>query len=306
MRNAEFKEAQRFLDSAFRNPQSAIHKMRVIVQPRDGIELLLEGIRSAQQSVEVTIYRLDRLEVEQALIEAAGRGVRVHALTTYTNREDLKEIKKLEKRLTDAGVLVTRTAEDLVRYHSKVMIVDRRALFLMTFNFTFLDIHHSRSFGVITEDPVLVNEAVRLFEADTLQIKHVPEVEPFVISPLNARQKLAAFIKGAERQLLIYDGKLSDAQMIRLLEERARAGVEIKVIGALDKRIKGITVRKMPQMRLHVQAIIRDGRDLFFGSQSLRKVELDQRREVGLITAKPEAVEHFRVIFELDWGDIIA
>ncbi len=279
--------------------------MRVIVQPRDGIEPLLEGIRNARESVEIVIYRLDRLEIERALIEAAWRGVHVHALITYTNREDLKEIKKLEKRLTDAGVLVTRTAEDLVRYHSKVMIIDRRLLFLLTFNFTFLDIHHSRSFGVVTEDPVLVSEAVRLFEADTLQIKHVPEVEPFVISPLNARQKLSAFIQGAQRQLLIYDGKLSDAQMIRLLEERARAGVEINVIGALDKRVKGIAVRKMPQMRLHVQAIIRDGRDLFFGSQSLRKVELDQRREVGLITAEPAAVEHFRIIFELDWGDII-
>lgn len=284
-----------------RNPRS----MHVIVQPRDGIEPLLQGIRNARQSVEIVIYRLDRLEIEQALIEAAWRGVHVHALITYTNREDLKEIKKLEKRLTDAGVLVTRTAEDLVRYHSKVMIIDRSRLFLLTFNFTFLDIHHSRSFGVITEDPLLLNEAIGLFEADTLQINHVPEAAPFVVSPVNSRQKLTAFIQGAERQLLIYDGKLTDAQMIRQLEDRVRAGVEIKVIGALDKRVKGISVRKMPQIRLHVQAIIRDGRDLFFGSQSLRKVELDQRREVGLITAEPAAVEHFRIIFELDWGDII-
>ncbi len=280
--------------------------MHVIVQPRDGIEPLLQGIRNARQSVEIVIYRLDRLEIEQALIEAAGRGVHVHALITYTNREDLKEIKKLEKRLTEAGVLVTRTAEDLVRYHSKVMIIDRQRLFLLTFNFTFLDIHHSRSFGVITADPLLVSEAISLFEADTLQIKHVPAAGPFVVSPVNARQKLAAFIQGTQRQLLIYDGKLSDAQMIRLMEERAKAGVEIKVIGALSKRIKGIEVRKMPQIRLHVQAIIRDGRDLFFGSQSLRKVELDHRREVGLITSAPEAIEHFRVIFELDWGDIIS
>lgn len=279
--------------------------MHVIVQPRDGIEPLLQGIRNARQSVEIVIYRLDRLEIEQALIEAAWRGVHVHALITYTNREDLKEIKKLEKRLTDAGVLVTRTAEDLVRYHSKVMIIDRSRLFLLTFNFTFLDIHHSRSFGVITEDPLLLNEAIGLFEADALQINHVPEAAPFVVSPVNSRQKLTAFIQGAERQLLIYDGKLTDAQMIRHLEDRVRAGVEIKVIGALDKRVKGISVRKMPQIRLHVQAIIRDGRDLFFGSQSLRKVELDQRREVGLITAESAAVEHFRIIFELDWGDII-
>jgi cardiolipin synthase A/B len=279
--------------------------MHVIVQPRDGIEPLLDGIRNAQQSVEIIIYRLDRLEIEQALIEAAWRGARVHALITYTNKEDLKDIKRLEKRLRDAGVTVTRTAEDLVRYHSKMLIVDRRALYLLTFNFTFLDIHHSRSFGVITEDSRLVGEAVALFEADTQRLSPQPEAEDFVISPINARQKLGEFILGAKRQLLIYDNKLSDAEMIRHLETCAKTGVDIKLIGTLDKKVKGIEVRKMPHMRLHVQAIIRDGQQVFFGSQSLRKVELDHRREVGLITADPEAVQHFLVIFELDWGDIV-
>lgn len=279
--------------------------MHVIVQPRDGIEPLLDGIRNAQQSVEIIIYRLDRLEIEQALVEAAWRGVHVHALVTYTNKEDLKDIKRLEKRLRDAGVTVTRTAEDLVRYHTKLMIVDRRALYLLTFNFTFLDIHHSRSFGVITEDPKLVGEAVALFEADTLRLSPQPEAEDFVISPINARQRLSAFILGAKRQLLIYDDKLSDAEMIKHLETCAKTGVDIKLIGTLDKKVKGLEVRKMSQMRLHVQAIIRDGQQVFFGSQSLRKVELDHRREVGLITADPEAVQHFLVIFELDWGDIV-
>jgi len=56
---------------------------------------------------------------------------------------------------------------------------------------------------------------------------------------------------------------------------------------------------------LHAQAIIRDGREVFFGSQSLRKVELDQRREVGLITSEVEAVRSFKIVFEMDWGDII-
>ncbi|MGH9844899.1 MAG: phospholipase D-like domain-containing protein, partial [Blastocatellia bacterium] len=280
--------------------------MHVIIQPRDGIEPLLTGIEQAQESVEIVIYRLDRLEIEQALVAAAARGVAVHALITHTNKENLKEIKKLEKRLAERRVRVTRTAEDLVRYHSKVMITDRKRLFLLTFNFTFLDIHHSRSFGVVTEEPRLVKEAVRIFEADALNLSSTPEVEIFVVSPINSREKLTEFILGAEKQLLIYDGKLSDAQIIKHLESRARAGVDIKVIGEMNKRVKGVKVRKMPLIRLHVQAIIRDGNEVFFGSQSLRKVELDQRREVGLITDDPEAVQSFFIIFEMDWGDPIA
>ncbi len=279
--------------------------MHVIIQPRDGIAPLLEGINQAKDSVEIVIYRLDRLEIEQALVSAAARGVRVHALITYTNKEDLRELKKLEKRLVERKVKVTRTAEDLVRYHSKVMIVDRRRLFLLTFNFSFLDIHHSRSFGIITEDKQLVAEAVRLFNADVAGKSHKAEAEYFVISPINSRKKLSAFIQGAEKQLLIYDSKLSDAQMLKHLEARAKAGVEIKVIGSMSKQVKGVELRPMPLIRLHTQAIIRDGKQVFFGSQSLRKVELDLRREVGLITDDKEAIQSFFLIFVLDWGDLV-
>jgi cardiolipin synthase A/B len=279
--------------------------MRLIIQPRDGIEPLLRGIDQAEHRIEIIIYRLDQIEIEQALVTAAARGVAVHALITYTNREDLRDLKKLERRLAERGITVTRTAEDLVRYHSKLMIIDRRLLYLLTFNFTFLDIHHSRSFGMITEETALVNEAVRLFEIDTLRQTGKTEFEHFIISPINARERLTSFILGAEKQLLIYDGKLSDALIIRHLEALSASGIEIKVIGEMDRRAKGIEVKKIPDLHLHTQAIIRDRQQVFFGSQSLRKVELEERREIGLVTGDEEAVKSFFVIFELDWGDII-
>jgi len=279
--------------------------VRVIIQPRDGITPLLEGINQAEKSIEIIIYRLDRLEIEQALVDAAARGVRVHALITYTNKEDFKEIRKLEKRLAVRKVKVTRTKEDLVRYHSKILIIDRRKLFLLTFNFTFLDIHHSRSFGLITENPKHIAEAVRLFNSDVAGKSHKVEAEYFVVSPINSRKKLSEFILGAKKQLLIYDSKLSDSQMLKHLDGLARAGIEIKVIGEMSKPVEGVLIKPMPLIRLHTQAIIRDGKQVFFGSQSLRKVELDERREVGMITDDPEAVKSFFLIFVMDWGDII-
>src|SRR5947199_220617 len=86
--------------------------------------------------------------------------------------------------------------------------------------------------------------------------------------------------------------------MIQLIEERADAGVEIKVIRAMSRPALGAEVHEMRIIRLPAQAVIRDGSEVFFGSQSLRKVELDQRREVGLITGDPEAVRSFMVIFD--------
>ncbi len=61
---------------------------------------------------------------------------------------------------------MSRTADDLVRYHGKMMILDGRILHVYGFNFTALDIGKSRSFGVITTNKRLVQEAAKLFEAD--------------------------------------------------------------------------------------------------------------------------------------------
>ena len=47
--------------------------------------------------------------------------------------------------------IVARTADDLTRYHSKMMVIDD-TLYVLGFNYTRLDIEKSRSFGVITAD----------------------------------------------------------------------------------------------------------------------------------------------------------
>lgn len=279
--------------------------IKAIVQPRDGIAPLLKAVKAAKRSIEATIYRADRLEIEQALVEAVQRGVDVHVLTTTTNRDDAKNLRRLESRLKEAGVRVSQTREDLVRYHNKMMIIDRRILYLLTFNFTFLDIHHSRSLGIVTDERSAVDDAVRIFEADASDDGRLPVLERLVVSPLNAREIITDFIQRARERLLVYDGRLNDARIIRVLERKARAGVQVKVIGKIDRRARDVDVRPMPEIMLHAQAIIRDNEAVFLGSQSLRKPELDDRREVGIIITDPTVLEHFRVIFELDWGDIL-
>lgn len=57
--------------------------------------------------------------------------------------------------------------------------------------------------------------------------------------------------------MLIYDPKISDAAMLRLLQERAKAGVEIKVIGSMAGRAQ-FDVHKLAGQRLHTRTIVRD------------------------------------------------
>jgi len=274
--------------------------MKLIIQPGDGVERLLKGIRKAKKSVEIVIFRFDRPEIEQALVDAVERGLFVHALIAFTNRGGEEILRKLEMRFLENGITVARTAGDLVRYHGKMMIVDRKELFLLAFNFTRMDIEHSRSFGFVTRNNKLVAEAVRLFEADTKRQDYTAASPRFLVSPVNARKELAAFIKGAKRELRIYDPKISDRGMLRLLEERKNAGVEIRVIGKINS--KRFAACELERLRLHTRSIIRDGSYAFIGSQSLRQLELDARREIGVIFRDSAAVKELMRVFEEDWA----
>jgi cardiolipin synthase len=276
-------------------------EVKLIIQPDDGINPLVKAVRNAKRKIDILIFRFDRPELEKSLEAAVARGVTVRALIAHTNRGGEKILRKLELRLLDAGVSVARTADDLPRYHGKMMIVDD-ALQVFGFNYTKLDIEKSRSFGVVTRDKRLVKEATALFEADCTRQAYVAGYDRFVVSPESSRVILSTFIKKAKKQILIYDAKVTDRLMLRVLAERAKAGVEIRMFGRVGKGASGIEARRLPDLRLHVRAIIRDGDSAFLGSQSLRKLELDGRREVGVIVRDSRVARQMRAVFEADWA----
>ncbi|MBZ5538823.1 MAG: phosphatidylserine synthase [Acidobacteriia bacterium] len=274
--------------------------MKLIIEPADGVGPLLSAIKSAKQSVEIAIFRFDRKDVEMALKAAAERGVKVTALIAFANRGGEQGLRKLELRCLAAGIIVARTADDLIRYHGKYILIDRRVLCVLSFNFTHLDIDHSRGFGIVTTRAGWIREAAKLFQADCIRTKYVPGEETFVVSPENSRKVLATFLKRAKKQLLIYDPQISDKEMLRVLQERVKAGVEVKIIGSVAERVP-LDVQKLGGTRLHTRTIIRDRRQAFVGSQSLRTSELDARREVGLIVRDARAVKQLIDTFESDW-----
>jgi phosphatidylserine/phosphatidylglycerophosphate/cardiolipin synthase-like enzyme len=60
-------------------------------------------------------------------------------------------------------------------------------------------------------------------------------------------------------------------------------------------------LRKLVKLRLHARMMVRDGTRAFIGSQSLRKMELEQRREVGLIVTDSRIAKRLQDTFESDW-----
>ena len=279
--------------------------MKLTIQPDDGMAPVVAAIRSARSSIDTTIFRFDRPEIEKALAAAVSRGVRVRALVAHTNRNGEKRLRKLEQSLLAKGVTTARTGDDLVRYHGKILIIDEQTLHVMLFNYTGLDLK-SRSFAIVTRQRSFVTEAMRLFEADMTRQPYETSAAGLVVSPENARKQLADFLSEAKKELCIYDPKVSDGPMVRVLEERARKGVDVRILGAVGGRARTLCAEKLKGLRLHARCIIRDGRHAFLGSQSLRTLELDSRREVGIIVRDSATVKRLREVFERDWATTAA
>jgi cardiolipin synthase len=276
--------------------------VKLIVQPDSGVLPVVQAIRRARKAIAICIFRFDRDEIERELEQAVTRGVRVRALIAHTNRGGESRLRKLEQRLLAAGVTVTRSADDLLRYHGKFLVVDD-VVHVFGFNFTKLDMDKSRSFGIATRDARTVQEALKLFEADSTRREYLPSRSNLVVSPETSRAMLSAFIKGARKEIAIYDQKIQDPGMIKLLKERVAKGVRVRVLGDLKGPDGAVVVRPMKGLRLHVRAIIRDGTRAFVGSMSLRKDELDRRREVGLLISNPTVTRQLMAVFDEDWKE---
>jgi len=273
--------------------------MNLIIQPDAGLAPVVRAINGARRRVDIAIFRIDRDDIDKALAAAVQRGVHVRVLVAHTNHGGEDRLRKFEQRMLEAGVMVARTGDDFVRYHGKFMVADDK-LHLFGFNLTKADTVKSRSFGISTRDKKAVTEALALFEADSTRQPFVPKRSRLVVSPETAREMLTSFVKGAKLELLVYDVNLQDRAFIKLLKQQAAAGVDVRVIGKF-KGADPIPVRPMRDLRLHVRAIVRDGMYAFVGSQSLRRLELDHRREVGVLITNRSVAKKLREVFERDW-----
>ena len=274
--------------------------MKLLVQPQSGFEPLTQAIKRAKRTIDLTIFRLDRKEVSDALAAAVQRGVKVRALVAHTNRGGEDRLRKLEQQMLAMGLMVSRTAGDLVKYHGKFMVIDD-TLHVLGFNLTKSDTAR-RSFGIQSRDRRAVKDALSLFECDvTKQPYSGSKTSPLVVSPETARSALRQFIAGARKSLSIYDSRLEDRELSTLLLQKAAAGVEVRIIGKAPRVAKEIPVRPSKPLKLHVRAIVRDNTRAFVGSQSMRPLELDRRREVGLIITNPSIARQMMAVFEEDW-----
>jgi cardiolipin synthase len=283
------------------------HKVSLIVQPGDSFFPMVRAIDKAESSINLTVFRMDDPIIQKSLIEAQKRQVRIRILIASSARGWEDKNRKLLKEANKAGIATKEPSGDSkkARYHYKVMTVDDSLALIFTFNPTRENLHYTRDFGIELYDPSVASEINRLFDADWSDTSFTPDADsPLLISPFNSREKMTALLASAEKSIDIADAKVEDPEIVRLLVEKVRRGVEVRVLS--DEKHGStlpsvINSRATPRFKLHAKCTIIDGSRAVVGSMNMRSESFDRRREVGIVVDDVDVINRLNAVFRSDW-----
>jgi phosphatidylserine/phosphatidylglycerophosphate/cardiolipin synthase-like enzyme len=284
-----------------------VQNLSLIVQPGDSFFPIVDAIDMAAHNIKMTIFRMNDPIVRDAMSYAVTRGVKVQALVAPTSKGWTKKNKKLAEELTRLGLEVRiprARKENIKRFHYKILTVDDQLSLILTCNPTQKNLHYARDFGLLIRDQEITTEMNRLFDADWHGEPFKPKELPLAISPYNSRRKIIELLNSADRSIRIIDAKVEDQQVMGLLLRKASSGCDIKIISRdtyYNEVVPNFHVKKLARYKLHAKCVVVDSKYFFVGSQNLRSVSLDRRREVGLIVEDDAMARKIERVFDEDW-----
>jgi len=262
---------------------SAGVRERLVIAPRLRRRTIVAAIRAARERLVLSIFRCDDLVVRQALADAARRGVDVRVLMTARARAAGRALEELQAWLTAHGIEVRRYAGG-TKYHAKYLVADGRLAVVTTLNLTARCFSRTCDFTLVTHDPAVVSGLGELFAADWVArpVTLAPaQRERLIVGPDQApRTRFAVLVGEARARIRILDAKLSDVELVTLLERRQQAGVSVDVARRRDVR----------SLRRHGKLLIVDGTAAVIGSLALSRRGLERRRELAVVIRDPRLV----------------
>jgi phosphatidylserine/phosphatidylglycerophosphate/cardiolipin synthase-like enzyme len=254
---------------------------RIVLAPNDRRNTIVDVVRSARHSLVLSLFRCSDYELLEELAACLRRSVRVEVLVTKRAKGWKERLEELWSSLEAMGARVHRYADPVVKYHAKYIVADDALALVGSLNFTRKCFTRTCDFLHLTSDPAVIADLKRLFEVDCTQMGTAPELGPrLVVGPERARRRITGLLEGARRSIHIIDAKVTDPEMVLLLQARAAAGIEVEILSK----------RKLSGLRSHGKLILIDRDRALIGSLSLSSLSLEFRRELALQIEDPECV----------------
>jgi phosphatidylserine/phosphatidylglycerophosphate/cardiolipin synthase-like enzyme len=261
------------------------------VEQRRGV--LLDVIRQARSRITLSLFRCNDDQIIAELTAAAARGVVVEVLVTSRAKGGRRRKQKLWRALEQTGASLSAYTDPVVKYHAKYLVADEGPAVVASLNFTRKCFRKTCDALVVTYDPAVVSDLRRLWAADRDR-RPMPEdlTERLIVGPERARRQFTALIAGARTSIRLIDAKLSDPELISVLNARRVEGLTIELFSG----------KRVGDLKSHGKMLLVDDETVVVGSLALAALSLDFRREVAIVVHEPsavaEAVELFRTVRE--------
>jgi len=294
---------------------------RLIVQPDEGTEPVVELIDGATKSLRVKQFTLTDTKVMSALVRAHKRHVDVRIMLNPHRSSGDRANDESFKALKHSGLKVEWTNPAFAVTHEKSLVIDDTVALISTFNMATKYFTETRDYGVITDCPTHVGQVIACFEADWHRKPFEPDPDSGLLwSSNNARSLMAWFIDTAKKELIIQHPKFVDATIVERIAAARKRGVKVRLLcggkhGISDWDVLdtfaslrlldrfGVKVKRQKHLKLHAKLLIVDGDRAQVGSMNIDRSAFDLRRELGIVVDAPHIIKALTKIFEHDWDE---
>ena len=242
---------------------------------------ILDLIRKARRRLVLSLFRCNDEAIFNELGNAVDRGVAVEVITTSRAKGGRRRIETLRESLDRTGAKVLSYTDPVVKYHAKYIVADDGPAVVASLNFTRKCFWKTLDGIVVTHDPAIVRDLLRLMAADAAGKKIPTDLsDRLVVGPERARRQYTALIEQARSSIRIVDAKLSDPELVTLLRSRRAGGLTVEVFDS----------RRLGELKSHGKIMLVDNAKVVVGGLALAALSLDFRREVAIVVEEPSAV----------------
>jgi cardiolipin synthase len=254
---------------------------RLVVSAEERLPALLDVIRQARTRITLSLFRCNDQAVFDALKAATDRGVAVEVLVTSRAKGGKKKMAKLWRALEQTGASLHSYTDPVVKYHPKYLVADEGPAIVASLNLTRKCFRKTFDALVITYDPAVVASLRRLWTADCGRLEMPADIsDRLIVGPERARRQFTALIEGARSSIRLIDPKLSDPDLVSLLNAKRAAGMTVELFSS----------KRLADLKSHGKIMLIDDETVVVGSLALAALSLDFRREVAIVVTDAAAV----------------
>jgi hypothetical protein len=288
----------------------------LLILPDQGENAIYNFVNSATSSVDVTIYELNDVTLENDLVSREKAGAEVRVILDQAQKSYNTAAYNL---LTAGGVGVVWSSTAFTYTHQKTITVNNDESYISTGNFDNTYYATSRDYGVFDTDANDVAAIVAVFNADYAHTSITPsDGDDLVWSPTDSQTHLLSLINGAQHSLDIEQEEFSDTTLVNAIVADEKRGVTVRVViedpSEYTSELNEITAAggtvtgysSTTGFYIHAKTVIADygysTAKAFVGSENFSSGSLNDNRELGMITTDSGVVTGLETTFAADFS----